>query len=96
MLPPPLLHRKVADGLIMIYCYRTAYWMFEYAMPTIVDTPLMLILITSKQPLCTHNSMQRSKYTVLTPIIEFVCIIVCIQEFFYLSIVDQQISTLSE
>jgi len=40
--------------------------------------------------------MQRIIYTVLTPIIAFVCIIVCIQEFCYLSISDRLLSMLSE
>jgi hypothetical protein len=40
--------------------------------------------------------MQPIKYTVLTSIIAFVCIIDCIQEFCYLSIFDQGLSTLSE
>jgi hypothetical protein len=43
-----------------------------------------------------NNCMQWIKYAVMTSIIAFVCIIVCIQEFCYLSIFDQPLSTLSE
>jgi hypothetical protein len=43
-----------------------------------------------------NNCMQSIKYTVLTSIIAFVCIIVCIQQFCYLSIIDPLRSTLSE
>jgi len=47
--------------------------------------------------LCTFNNcMQPIIYSVLTSSIMFVCIIVCIQEFCYLSITDQLLSTLSE
>jgi len=50
-----------------------------------------------RNSLCTlNNCMQRIKYTVMRSIIAFVCIIVCIQEFCYLSIFDQLLSTLSE
>jgi len=51
MLPSRLFNRKVADSSIMTYCNRTAYCMFPDAMPKIVDAPLTLRLITSKQPL---------------------------------------------
>jgi len=53
MLPSPLFNRKAADNLIMTSCYRTAYWMSYDAIPKIVDAPLTLTLITSKQPLYT-------------------------------------------
>ena len=48
MLPPPLFHRKAADSSIKTYCNRTAYWMFDDAMPKIVDAPLTLIIRTSQ------------------------------------------------
>jgi hypothetical protein len=51
MLRPPLFNRNGADSLIMTYSYRTAYWMFHDVMPKIVEAPLTLTLITSKQPL---------------------------------------------
>ena len=54
MLRSPLFNRKVADSLIMIYCYRTAYWIFHDAMLKIVDTPVTLTLLTSKQALYTQ------------------------------------------
>ena len=55
MLPSPLFNRKAADSLIMTYCNRTAYWMFHDTMPKIIDAPLTLTLITSKQPLYTQS-----------------------------------------
>jgi len=51
MLPSPLFNKKAADSLIMTYCYHTAYCMFHDAMPKIVDVPLTLKLILSKQRL---------------------------------------------
>jgi hypothetical protein len=55
MLPSPFFNRKAADSSIMTYCNRTAYWMFHDTMPKIVDAPLTLTLITSKQPLYTQS-----------------------------------------
>jgi len=44
MLPPLLFHRKAADSSIMIYCNRTAYWMFhDTVAKMIIDAPLTLI-----------------------------------------------------
>jgi len=51
MLPTPFFNRKAADSSIMTYCNRTAYLMFHDTMPKMVDAPLTLTFITSKQPL---------------------------------------------
>ena len=61
MLPPPLVHRKADDSLIMTYCNRKAYWMFHNVMRKIIDAPLTLTLITSKQPLYTQKFYSTSQ-----------------------------------
>jgi len=43
MLPPPLFNRKAADSLIMTYRNGTANWIFEDAMPKLVDDPLTFV-----------------------------------------------------
>jgi len=56
MLPPPLFNRKAADSLIMTYCNRTAYWIFQDTMPKPVDAPLRLISMMWQQPSHLHFS----------------------------------------
>jgi len=84
MLPSALFNRKASDSSIMTYCYHTSYWMFHDAMPKIVDALLTLTFITLKQPCRLNNCIQRIKYTVMTSIIAYVSMIVCIKEFYYL------------
>jgi hypothetical protein len=52
---------------------------------------------SQQNSLCTpNNCMQRIKSAVMTSIMACVCIIVCIQEFCYISMFNQLLSTISE
>ena len=77
MLPSPLFNRKAADSSIMTYCNRTAYSMFDDTMPKIVDAPLTLTLITSKQPLYTQ-SLNATNQIHSYDIHDCVCIYYCL------------------